>query len=87
MTILPEKHIQELKDHRNTKNKSETYQRKKDTWKDSELPIKIQESSGNHELKISHHNYLLENKTNPTLDDYINIKHKNLFEKLKGLFT
>ena len=84
MTI---KYNQELKDHRNTKNKSETYQRKKDTWKDSELPIKIQESSGNHELKISHHNDLLENKTNPTLDDYINIKHKNLFEKLKGLFT
>ena len=63
------------------------YQRKKDTWKDSELPIKIQESNGNHELKINHHNYLLENKTNPTLDYYINIKHKSLFEKLKGLFT
>jgi len=87
MTILQEKHIQELKDHRDTKNQSKMYQRKKDAWKDSELPVKIQESNGNHELKISHHNHLLESKINPTLDDYINVKHKSLFEGLKGLFT
>ena len=55
MTI---KYNQELTDHRNTKNQSEMYERKKDAWKDSELPIKIQESNGNHELKISHHNNL-----------------------------
>ena len=81
MTILPEKHIQELKDHRNTKNQSEMYQRKKS--KPVELPVDITLD----ELKISHHNYLLESKINPTLDDYINVKHKNLFERLKGLFT
>jgi len=81
MTILPEKHIQELKDHRDTKNKSEMDQHKK--AKPVELPVGIQVT----ELKMSHHNHLLESKINPTLDDYINVKHKSLFEKLKGLFT
>jgi len=81
MTILPEKYIQELKDHRNTKNQSEMYQHKKS--KPVELPVGIQVT----ELKISHHNNRLESKINPTLDDYINVKHKSLFERLKGLFT
>ena len=81
MTILQEKHIQELKDHRNTKNKSEMYEHKKS--KPVELPVGIQVT----ELKMSHHNHLLESKINPTLDDYINVKHKSLFEGLKGLFT
>ena len=78
MTI---KYNQELKAHRDTKNQSEMYQRRK--AKPVELPVGIQVT----ELKISHHNYLLESKINPTLDDYINVKHKNLFERLKGLFT
>ena len=51
---------QELTNHRNTKNQSEMYERKKDTWKDSELPIKIQESDGKHELWRSHKNHLLD---------------------------
>ena len=40
----------------------------------------------NQELQISHHNHHLESKINPTLEDYINVKHKSLFERLKGLF-
>jgi|TARA_R100000789_G_scaffold37933_1_gene40440 hypothetical protein len=82
MTILQEKHIQELKDHRDTKNQSEMYQRRK-SKQPVELPVGIQVT----ELKISHHNNRLESKINPTLDDYINVKHKSLFERLKGLFT
>ena len=82
MTILQEKHIQELKDHRDTKNQSEMYQRRK-SKQPVELPVGIQVT----ELKMSHHNNRLESKINPTLDDYINVKHKSLFERLKGLFT
>ena len=78
MTI---KYNQELKAHRDTKNQSEMYQRRKS--KPVELPVGIQVT----ELKISHDNHRLESKINPTLNDYINVKHKSLFEKLKGVFT
>jgi len=76
------KYNQELTDHRNTKNQSEMYQRRK-AKQPVELPVGIQVT----ELKMSHDNHLLESKINPTLDDYINVKHKSLFERLKGLFT
>ena len=73
------KYNQELTDHRNTKNQSEMYQRKKDTWKDSELPIKIQESDGKHELWRSHKNYLLDQeieKIKEELKEFINERGK-----------
>ena len=76
MTI---KYNQELTDHRNTKNQSEMYERKKDTWKDSELPIKIQESNGNHELKISHDNHLYDQQIEmikEELKEFINERGK-----------
>ena len=76
MTI---KYNQELTDHRNTKNQSEMYQRKKDTWKDSELPIKIRESDGKHELWRSHKNYLLDQeieKIKEELKEFINERGK-----------
>jgi len=75
MTI---KYNQELTDHRNTKNQSEMYERRK-----AKQPVDITLD----ELKMSHHNHRLESKINPTLNDYIDIKHKSLFEKLKELFT
>ena len=76
MTI---KYNQELTDHRNTKNQSEMYQRKKDTWKDSELAIKIQESDGKHELWRSHKNYLLDQEIEmikKELEEFINERGK-----------
>ena len=79
------KDIERIQQEVHTANHNKMHQRRKDVWKDSELPIKIQESKRNPELKISHHNHLLESKINPTLDDYINVKHKSLFERLKGL--
>ena len=76
------KDIERIQQEVVTKNKAEVYEHKK-AKQPVELPVGIQVT----ELKISHHNNRLESKTNPTLDDYINVKHKSLFEKLKGLFT
>ena len=53
MTI---KYNQELTDHRNTKNQSEMYQRRK--AKPVELPVGIQVT----ELKMSHDNHFLDHQ-------------------------
>ena len=73
-------------------NKDRLYQATKKEVDDHELKAtaqRVRDSSShitNQELQISHHNHQLESKINPTLKDYINVKHKSLFEKLKGLF-
>ena len=40
------------------------------------------------EVKSKHHNWLRDQSINKelTLADYINVKHKSLFERLKGFF-
>ena len=53
MTI---KYNQELTDHRNTKNQSGMYQRRKS--KPIELPVGIQVT----ELKMSHHNHYIDHQ-------------------------
>ena len=70
MTI---KYNQELTDHRNTKNQSEMYERKK--AKPVELPVGIQVT----ELKISHHNHYIDHQNKMVeeeLKECINEKSK-----------
>ena len=55
MTILPEKHIQEFKDHRNTKNKSEMYEKQKQS-KELEEQKKLGYEVGR--LQVKHDNDL-----------------------------
>jgi len=59
MTTLPEKHQQELKDHRDSQNKDRLYQA---TLKevDKELQAKIKLGCEVQELENKHHNWLLD---------------------------
>ena len=59
MTILPEKHQQELKDHRDSQNKDRLYQA---TLKEvnSNKPIKLPVAFEVQELKMKHDNWLLD---------------------------
>ena len=64
MTI---KYNQELTDHRNTKNQSEMYQRKK--AKPVELPVGIQVT----ELKVSHHNHYIDHQNKMVEEEFIEL--------------
>jgi len=71
MTI---KYNQELTDHRNTKNQSEMYERRK-SKQPVELPVGIQVT----ELKMSHDNHLLDHQNKMVekeLKECINEKSK-----------
>ena len=57
MTILPEKHQQELKDHRDSQNKDRLYQA---TKADSNKPVKLPVGIELNELKNKQHNYELD---------------------------
>jgi len=57
MTTLPEKHQQELKDHRDSQNKDRLYQA---TKADSNKPVKLPVAFEVQELKMKHHNWLLD---------------------------
>ena len=60
MTILPEKHQQELKDHRDSQNKDRLYQATLKEVKDTELQAKIKLGREVQELEMKHHNWLLD---------------------------
>jgi len=71
MTI---KYNQELTDHRNTKNQSEMYERKK-AKQPVELPVGIQVT----ELKMSHHNHYIDHQNKMVkkeLKEFINERGK-----------
>ena len=57
MTTLTEKHQQELKDHRDSQNKDRLYQA---TKADSNKPVKLPVAFEVQELKMKHHNWLLD---------------------------
>jgi len=57
MTILIEKHQQELKDHRDSQNKDRLYQA---TKADSNKPVKLPVGIELNELKNKQHNYELD---------------------------
>jgi ATP-dependent Lon protease len=59
MTILPEKHQQELKDHRDSQNKDRLYQATKKEV-DKELQAKIKLGREVQELENKHHNFMLD---------------------------
>ena len=68
------KYNQELTDHRNTKNKSEMYQRRK--AKPVELSVGIQVT----ELKMSHHNHYIDRQNKMVekeLKEFINGRGNN----------
>ena len=67
MTTLPEKHQQELKDHRDSQNKDRLYQA---TKADSKLPVGIELN----ELKMKHHNFMLDEKHDKEIEE--------IFEKI-----
>jgi ATP-dependent Lon protease len=60
MTILPEKHQQELKDHRDSQNKDRLYQATLKEVKDNELQAKIKLGCEVQELENKHHNFMLD---------------------------
>jgi len=71
MTTLPEKHQQELKDHRDSQNKDRLYQATKaDSNKPIELPVGIELN----ELKMKHHNFMLDYKHDKEI--------REIFEKI-----
>ena len=84
--------IERIQQERHSANHDKLYQATKKEVDDHELKAtaqRVRDGSPqitNQELQISHHNHHLESKINPTLEDYINVKHKSLFERLKGLF-
>ena len=73
MTILPEKHQQELKDHRDSQNKDRLYQA---TLKEvnSNKPIELPVAFDVQELKMKHDNWLLDDKHDKDI--------KEIFEKI-----
>ena len=74
MTTLPEKHQQELKDHRDSQNKDRPYQA---TKADSNKPIKLPVAFEVQELKMKHHNWFLDDQMKmieQELKEFINDK-------------
>jgi len=57
MTTLPEKHQQELKDHRDSQNKDRLHQA---TKADSNKPVKLPVAFEVQELKMQHDNWFLD---------------------------
>ena len=78
------KDIERIQQEVHTANHIKMYEKQKQS-KELEEQKKLGYEVGR--LQMKHANDLLESKINPTLDDYINVKHKSLFERLKGLFT
>ena len=74
MTILPEKHQQELKDHRDSQNKDRLHQA---TKSDSNKPVKLPVAFEVHELNMKHDNWLLDDQMKmieQELKEFINDK-------------
>ena len=70
-TILPEKYKQELKAHQDSQNKDRLHQATKaDSNKPIELPVGIELN----ELKMKHHNFMLDEKHDKDI--------KEIFEKI-----
>ena len=77
MTTLPEKHQQELKDHRDSQNKDRLYQATKKEVKDNELQAKIKLGREVQELEMKHDNWLLDEQMKmitKELKEFINDK-------------
>ena len=77
MTILPEKHQQELKDHRDSQNKDRLYQATLKEVKDNELQAKIKLGREVTRLQNKHHNFMLDDQMKmitKELKEFINDK-------------
>ena len=73
MTTLPEKYKQELKDHRDSQNKDRLYRatlKEVNSNKPIELPVGIELN----ELKMKHHNFMLDEKHDKEI--------REIFEKI-----
>ena len=79
MTTLPEKHQQELKDHRDSQNKDRLYQATLKEVNNNELQAKIKLGREVQELEIKHHNWLLDEQMKmitKELNEFINDRGK-----------
>ena len=79
MTTLPEKHQQELKDHRDSQNKDRLYQATLKEVKDNELQAKIKLGREVQELEMKHDNWLLDEQMKmitKELNEFINDRGK-----------
>ena len=76
-TILPEKHIRELKDHRDSQNKDRLYQATKKETYNKELQAKIKLGREISRLKNQHDNWFLDQQMKmieQELKEFINDK-------------
>jgi|TARA_R100001530_G_scaffold17530_2_gene15180 hypothetical protein len=73
---MTQEHHEELKDHRDTKNKAEAYERRKNKVEPTGASSSYKDPSLN-ELKADHKHFLYKHKVSSTLED--------LVKKINGL--